>query len=379
MALNPIMLVVVALAALVGMLVAAYFRFESVRNIVDSVWQKIQAWANWLWNYLGPALVAIWDGIVATFTAVLTFFQEDFIPLVQEVAETVVEIWQAIADFFTDNFLPAVIAVADAVTVAFRALADFFMVYVWPIITTAFDAINSVVQNFWDVIMSVYDLVRALFSGDFKEVWFKFRDMIGEVLQFVVDLFVMLPLKIWDAARPLIGKFALIVSDFAVFLVGKIVKLIQSIPDQIVEFISGIATDILNIGKDIGGWIIDGLVAAIKGAAGAVADAVRAIIPDVGSIASGVAGSVGGWFKGLVPGLATGGIVTSPTLALIGEAGPEAVVPLDRLHGGGGSTFNITVNAGLGTDGRQVGTQIVSALKQWERSNGSLPLSVSAV
>ena len=99
----------------------------------------------------------------------------------------------------------------------------------------------------------------------------------------------------------------------------------------------------------------------------------------MGSIAGGVAGSVGGWFKGLVPGLATGGIVTSPTLALIGEAGPEAVVPLDRFHGGGGSTFNITVNAGMGTDGRQVGNQIVSALKQWERTNGSLPLTVSAV
>jgi SLT domain-containing protein len=162
-------------------------------------------------------------------------------------------------------------------------------------------------------------------------------------------------------------------------LAQKILAVIQWLPDQIVEFLSGIATDILNLGKDIGGWIIDGLVSAIRAAAGAVADAVRAIIPDVGSIAGGVASSVGGWFKGLVPGLATGGIVTSPTLALIGEAGPEAVIPLDRLHGGGGSTFNITVNAGLGTDGRQVGTQIVSALKQWERTNGSLPLSVSAV
>ena len=80
----------------------------------------------------------------------------------------------------------------------------------------------------------------------------------------------------------------------------------------------------------------------------------------------------------MIPGLQHGGVVTSPTLALIGEAGPEAVVPLDRLHGGGGATFNITVNAGMGTDGRQVGNQIVSALKQWERANGSLPLNVSA-
>ena len=41
-----------------------------------------------------------------------------------------------------------------------------------------------------------------------------------------------------------------------------------------------------------------------------------------------------------IPGLAEGGIVTGPTLAMVGEGrGPEAVIPLDRLHeftGGGG-------------------------------------------
>jgi hypothetical protein len=36
-----------------------------------------------------------------------------------------------------------------------------------------------------------------------------------------------------------------------------------------------------------------------------------------------------------IPALADGGVVTEPTLALIGEAGPEAVVP---LSGGGGSS-----------------------------------------
>jgi hypothetical protein len=43
-------------------------------------------------------------------------------------------------------------------------------------------------------------------------------------------------------------------------------------------------------------------------------------------------------------GMATGGIVTQPTNALIGEAGPEAVIPLSR--GGFGSTYNITISAG---------------------------------
>ena len=39
--------------------------------------------------------------------------------------------------------------------------------------------------------------------------------------------------------------------------------------------------------------------------------------------------------------LAKGGIVTGPTLAMIGEAGPEAVVPLGR--GGGFGQINVTV------------------------------------
>ena len=42
-----------------------------------------------------------------------------------------------------------------------------------------------------------------------------------------------------------------------------------------------------------------------------------------------------------IPKLAKGGIVRSPTLALIGEAGPEAVVPLGRGGGVGGVTINI--------------------------------------
>lgn len=36
-----------------------------------------------------------------------------------------------------------------------------------------------------------------------------------------------------------------------------------------------------------------------------------------------------------IPALADGGIVTRPTLALVGEAGPEAVIPLNRAMGGG--------------------------------------------
>lgn len=70
---------------------------------------------------------------------------------------------------------------------------------------------------------------------------------------------------------------------------------------------------------------------------------------------------------------AKGGIVTGPTNAIIGEAGPEAVIPLSGANSVGmGSTYNITVNAGIGTDGAVVGRQIVDAIRKYERSSGQV-------
>jgi hypothetical protein len=71
-----------------------------------------------------------------------------------------------------------------------------------------------------------------------------------------------------------------------------------------------------------------------------------------------------------IPALADGGIVTGPQLALIGEAGPEAVIPLDRMGGMGGN--NVTINV-QGADPNAV----VDALRTYMFRNGSVPIRVS--
>jgi hypothetical protein len=69
--------------------------------------------------------------------------------------------------------------------------------------------------------------------------------------------------------------------------------------------------------------------------------------------------------------MATGGIVTSPTFALIGEAGPEAVIPLSKMGNmGGGVTINVN-----GGDPQSV----VNALRTYMRQNGSVPIAVSNI
>ena len=74
-----------------------------------------------------------------------------------------------------------------------------------------------------------------------------------------------------------------------------------------------------------------------------------------------------------IPMLAAGGIVTSPTLAMIGERGPEAVIPLTGPNAGGGmggNTVNINVNGGDPN-------AVVQALRTYMRQNGSIPIRVS--
>jgi SLT domain-containing protein len=83
-----------------------------------------------------------------------------------------------------------------------------------------------------------------------------------------------------------------------------------------------------------------------------------------------------------IPALAKGGIVTDATIALIGEAGPEAVVPLSGPYmpdflqsndgGGGGTIINISVEAGLVSSPDQVGQQIIEAIRRAERRSGQV-------
>jgi phage-related minor tail protein len=67
---------------------------------------------------------------------------------------------------------------------------------------------------------------------------------------------------------------------------------------------------------------------------------------------------------------ADGGVVNSPTLGIIGESGPEAVIPLDRMGDMGGN--NVTINV-QGGDPQAV----VDALRRYMQLNGSVPIRVS--
>ena len=75
-----------------------------------------------------------------------------------------------------------------------------------------------------------------------------------------------------------------------------------------------------------------------------------------------------------------GGIVTRATQVIVGERGPEAIIPLDQFGFGqpaGPTNVTINVQASPLSSPADVGAAVVDALKAYERRNGSLKLKIA--
>jgi hypothetical protein len=65
------------------------------------------------------------------------------------------------------------------------------------------------------------------------------------------------------------------------------------------------------------------------------------------------------------------GIVTGPTIAMIGERGPEAVIPLSGRNAPAMGN-NITINVNGGDP-----NAVVAALRNYMRQNGAIPIRIT--
>jgi hypothetical protein len=134
--------------------------------------------------------------------------------------------------------------------------------------------------------------------------------------------------------------------------IGKVLHFVESLPGKIKS-------------ATVGMW--DGIKEAFRSAINWLIDAWNNLelkLPEVDTHIPGI-GKVGGFGLSTpnIPRLAEGGIVTGPTIALIGEAGPEAVVPLSQM--GGGNVININMPAGSN------GADVVAAIQRYERVAGA--------
>ena len=190
------------------------------------------------------------------------------------------------------------------------------------------------------------------------------------------------------------GKLAELFYDKAIKpIVDNAKELAGKISNALINF----ASDASSGAKHLGRKIVDALISGLKSVGGFFADlgttladsfmsAFKSVWNTVvaGPINAGIAFAVdlldkalGPWVNfdepgEVIPRLAAGGIVNSPTLAMIGEAGPEAVIPLSKMGGMGGN--NITINMPTGSNGDDV----VRALQRYQAINGAVPINTRA-
>lgn len=136
-----------------------------------------------------------------------------------------------------------------------------------------------------------------------------------------------------------------------------ILNFFKTIPGKIGKFFSGLASVITAPFRTAFNLVAD----LWNGTVGKISFTVPSWVPGVGGK---------GFSFPQIPKLASGGIVTRPTLALIGEAGPEAVVPLgSRGFGNVYYVNNYEVNVSS-LDPATAGPLTIRAIQDYEKKNG---------
>jgi len=202
-----------------------------------------------------------------------------------------------------------------------------------------------VIWKNWDKIILALKKTLEVLKATFKTVFDFIKMIVSKVFTAITDIYNsklgwLLP------AGPLI-KAILFLKDNWDEIWGGIKSTFKTVTDALIGTFRSVKGTILGI------W--DGMVSGIKGAINSVIGSINGFIRSINSIKIRVpgvdiplVGRVGGFSVGMpnipeIPSLAKGGIVNRPTLAMLGESGPEAVVPLGRGRGVG-MTINLVIN-----------------------------------
>lgn len=280
--------------------------------IITYVIPAVQTLVGWLAEHLGPV-----------FTTVGGWIMDTFVPAVKDLAASFMEnVWPAIqqvAGMVAENLQPAI-----------EALADFWTNTLQPGLVKAMPWFQKAAQWFGTVAAAVAVVVSWLIGHLVPAI-------IG-VMTWIYNLGQNIATFVYDAKNRFLA----------------IVDFVRSLPGKIASAASGM-------------W--NGITESFKGAINAIIGLWNNLSFSLPSIDIPGIGSVGGATLDTpnIPMLANGGIVTRPTLALIAEAGPEAVVPLGR--GGMGGDVHIHITSPLGTP-EQIARAVQSAVRKGRGSGG---------
>ncbi len=327
--LGPAVLIVGALAGLVAAGIAIW------QN-----WDEISAKATEIWNMISGFLGGVMDGITSKFNEVWNGITGFFSG-----------IWEGLIGIVTENWDKILAVIFPAVGLPLLIVKN------WGAITEKVGEIWSMVvgkvQEWWDSMIGILFPGEGGLLGMVTEKWGMLVEAVGEIWGMVVG-------KVqewWDSMVAILFPEE-----------GGLVSRIQEAWGSLVETVGGIWSGVAD-GVKRG---VNSVIGAVEGMANGVIGAINAIIKawnnlelrlggkqvkmpwgqtfDIPSITLGTPDlpmlpkiSLPRLADGGVAALAAGGIVRRPTLALVGEAGPEAVIPLGRRGAGVAPMINVTV------------------------------------
>jgi hypothetical protein len=310
-------------------------------------------------EHISPLFTSIGTGLSTIFNTLLSGYNTYLAPVFQklgvEIATLINEHLQPLMNSFLDLVAKVVDGIKQIWEIVLVPFINWIVANILPIIAPIIDKLGSlstefegliadVLKGVLDSLGGVIDFLVGVFTGDWEKALKGLREIFNgqwEEITSILDVFDKYLQEIfttdWSQSFGLLGDalngFFKSCSD--------IWSGIKEVFNGINEFVQGVFTgdweQAWNGIKDIFGGIFD----IMKGMATARLNAIIAIINkginklntvsvDIPSWSPVASGEHFGVNIPNIPYLAKGGIVDSPTLSMIGEAGKEAVVPLEN-------------------------------------------------
>lgn len=340
---NPITWIVAGIMALVAAFVILWNECEGFRNFWINLWDKIKnavsVFIDWCKNAWQSIKTAVSDGINWIKEKVLVPISNFYIKWIKPPVDKCIEI------------------ITKMVEIVIGLYVGLFNLLVDKIIKPIAEWVSKTVNNIKDWIKGAVDTIKGWFSG----LWSKIKEIFSPVANFFKS--------IWNNA------FNAVKTVFS-----PIVNFFSGIWGKIKDKFSSLGT---NIGDAIGSAVkagINGVISLIENSINSAISLINGAIKLI-NLLPGV--SVGYVQKLHMPRLAKGGIVDSATIAMVGEQGKEAVVPLenntewmdklaDRLAARMASPTRVSLNV----DGKELGWTTINSINSITKQTGNLPLAV---
>ena len=330
--------------------------------------------------YVLPVVGFIVEQLTRVLAPTLEYIGEVF----RVLFNTIADVFGGIADFLKGVFdIITGILTSDMNKIfdGFTETGDALMNILSALLTALLDLTVAVLKVIWDTIVAIFqgiwDGIVAIFTplGEwFTARWNDITTALANVGTWFTDMFqkawtgltnVFSGLGNWFTERWADVKNALAnVSSWFGDIFTRAYNAVTNAFSSIGSFFSGVWDTVKSIFVNAGQMVGDAVGGAFRSAVNAVLGTIENVVNGFIGMINGVIGminkipgvSLGGIGYVSLPRLARGGIVDSPTVAMIGEAGKEVVMPLE--------------NTGfLQTMGRIVGGAVVNAL------GGGLPQS----